>query len=747
MTSWGSSADVSDLPPFDPNGYRKRVLAAVERRGGPDTSDPFELYDLPLDSDLDDEVVAARVAEVWAFWQRQRDHPRYRALVALLVETHAARSAELRDAQSRRAAAGRARARREEREAARYALLDAAIARLVQRHGGVPRDKVAGLAEVGALGGLTREEVAARVRRHRMLGPSVGPERRRQVRALLDEFGRLTGAAAPPTLLVLLGLPPSATEQQVSAGWTAWRTRARELPAGRLRAVVDELLVHVADLLAPGRTAVEAYLDAVAVEVGEYLRPRVRAAVLVEDRLVADDHAHLLAEAADRGLDERRAAVVIAELAAELSAVVEPVPGRPGGRADRSPDGGRAGAAGGAGWPGGPAGAAGGVGRAGAGSAGGPGGAAGGVGRAGAGSPGGPAGATGAGSAGGQPARPPGTGPTGPTPGAQAPELLRRARAALRAGRPREAWELVDAAMVAAGPGTGTGHARMAAQARALSDEIAAVLADAQRRLGEADAAAADRRWVAAAVELDDLARTASDVVPDLEERRSRARAEVVRAGERLAAALAGAEAERAAALRAVLADCRDHEGAREALDQFAVVPPAPPAWVNAARDLRGDVVVLWAPSTSHGVTYRVRRMHPDGTWQVVGRVTDSSIEDGGAPPGVEAPIYAVAAIQAGRTSTETRSDSAAAAVGPAAPAGVLAVRAADGTVDVTWTPVSGDVEYRVRRLDGDRWSVVGRTRATRMQDGGAPWGTLPVYAVSAARAGVRSAEGRSDGG
>ena len=126
----------------------------------------------------DDTVVAARVAEVWAFWQRQRDHPRYRALVALLVETHAARSAELLDADTRRGAAARARARREERETARYALLDAAISRLVQRHGGVPRDKVAGLEEVGALGGLTPDEVATRVRRHRMLGPSIGAERR-----------------------------------------------------------------------------------------------------------------------------------------------------------------------------------------------------------------------------------------------------------------------------------------------------------------------------------------------------------------------------------------------------------------------------------------------------------------------------------------------------------------------------------------------------------------------------------------
>ena len=126
-----------------------------------------------------------------------------------------------------------------------------------------------------------------------------------------------------------------------------------------------------------------------------------------------------------------------------------------------------------------------------------------------------------------------------------------------------------------------------------------------------------------------------------------------------------------------MLAACRDHDGARQALAETTVTPPDPPAWVNAARDLRGDVVVLWAPSTAHGVTYRVRRMRPDGTWQVVGRVPAASIEDGGAPPGVEAPVYAVAAIQAGRTSAETRSDSAPATLGPTAPVGVLAVRAA----------------------------------------------------------------------
>ena len=320
----------------------------------------------------------------------------------------------------------------------------------------------------------------------------------------------------------------------------------------------------------------------------------------------------------------------------------------------------------------------------------------------------------------------------------------------------------LDAALDAAVGRSATG------QARALSDEVDAVLAEADRRGAAAAQAAAQRRWVAALDDLDHLARTAADAVPDLEERRTQARAAVARADGRVAAAQAGAPAERAAALRAVLAECRDHAGARDALEALIAVGPEAPAWVSAARDDRGDVMVLWAPSTIGGVTYRVRRMQPDGTWQVIGRVPDSSIEDGGAPPGVEAPIYAVSAIQSGRTSTETRSDAVperrgadrsgrATAMGPttttapvlAAPTGVLAVRAGDGTVEVTWTPVAsaGAVEYRVRRLGGDRWRVIGRTRTTRMQDGGAPAGVVPVYSVSAASGGVRSAEGRSDGG
>lgn len=699
---------------FDPNDYRKRVLAAVDKRGGPEASDPFELYDLPVDVDLDgwdDARVAERVAEVWGFWQRQRDHPKYRVLVGLLVEGHAARSAELLDGGRRRLAAVRVRAQRQQRDAARFELLDGAVSRLVERYGGIPRDKVAGLDEVGALSGLTPGEVAVRLRRHRVVdavavaepgpqAPAIGPERRRQVAALLDEFGRLTEAVAPPTLLVLLGLAPTASPEQVRASAAAWRSRARELPPERLRAVVDELLVHVGELIEPGLESRETYLDSVAADVADHLRPRVRAAVLVEDHLVAEDHEHLVAEAIARGLDRERATALLAALAAELGTTIEfrwtdaqPPEARP---AD---------------------------------------------------APGTPRRAARTG---------PAEGATGPPPAQERErpwaEPLRAARAALRAGRPVQAQALVAEAQHHAGVDG-------ASPVRAMADEVAAVIADAQLRRRAAVAAAAAGRWVEALDQLEHIDRTAADVPgpDDLGALLTRARAAVERADRDTATAQGLPEPERARALLAVLSACTDHPAALAAL--AALAPPEPPGWVSAVRDARGDVVtVLWEPSGTPEVVYRVSRCRPDGSWQVLGRVTDTSLQDGGAPPGADAPVYAVVALQGGRSSAETRSDAVTVppstaghpvedGIGPPPPCDVRVARIGGGSVQVTWSAhATGDVEYRVRRRCADgNWRVVGRTRATVIEDGGAPAGELPVYAVSAAVGGARSTETRSD--
>ncbi|ODU05561.1 MAG: hypothetical protein ABS81_07315 [Pseudonocardia sp. SCN 72-86] len=650
------------LEPFDPNGYRKRVLAAVDRRGGPDTSDAFELYDIPVDAaaagTLDDAAVVARVEEVWGFWQRQRDHPKYRVLVAELVATHDARSADLRDPGQRRVAALQARTMREQRDAARYQLLDAAIGRLVDRHGGVPADKVEGLHDVGALAGLDRAEVTARLNRHRLLpataapapdAPAVGPERRRQIRALLDEFGRLTGGGSPPpTLLALLGLGAEAGPEEVSERAAGWRARARELPPDRLRVVVDELLVHVADLLEAGPRAIAGYLAAVQADAADTLWPQVRAAVLVEDRLVAEDHAHLVEAAVEAGLDRASAATLVARLAAELGAEVEPLPGA---APPRRPD---------------------------------------------------PA--------------PPRTGPD-----------LREVRRTLRDGRPRAAAALLgDVRDLDGAPGT---------QARALSAEIETVLAEAARTWLVIDSARAANRWVEAASLADRLRHTASDV-PAADGRTvadavAEADGRVAAADRDFARVPAGPPVERLRALRQVLESCVDHAAAFAALSDGAS-PPCP-AWVSAARDARGAVLVLWEPTAEAGVTHKVERLTPDGAWRAVGRTTDAAIEDGGAPPGVEAPVYRVTALRDGLTSEPVRSDDVPPTVagqGGPEPSQVRVERVAGGGVHVSW---AGDpaARYRVRRRRADGgWSVLGRVQGTSIDDGNVPLGNLPVYEV-----------------
>ncbi|MGZ9825587.1 hypothetical protein ACXYTP_01640 [Tsukamurella ocularis] len=332
------------MPPFDPNDYRKRVLAAVARRGGPERTDAFELYDVPLDdaARLTDAEVAARLDEVWGFWQRQRDHPKYRSLVARLVDEHAERSAPLRSAASRAAEAARVRAERDERDAARYEILDTAVALLVERYGGVPAEKVPGLEEIGALGGLTAAEVATRLRRHRVLpdaapapSPQAAPggltvQRRAQIRALLTEWSELCGESVP-TLFALLGLGITDANDVVEIRDRAAvvHRRAREMGPGRGRAVLDELGVHVREVLTVGPLA-DAYARAVVEDATEMLRPKVRAAILIEDRLIGPDYEYLAGEGEEQGLDRATVERVLAELAAEYGGGVgHPPPGAP----------------------------------------------------------------------------------------------------------------------------------------------------------------------------------------------------------------------------------------------------------------------------------------------------------------------------------------------------------------------------------------------------------------------------------
>ncbi|WP_336500374.1 hypothetical protein [Candidatus Frankia alpina] len=300
---------------FDSDDYRRRVLAVVHRRGGAEHSDPFEIYDIPLAEvdTLDDAAVRARIAEVWAFWQRSRDHPRYRGVIIGLLDLHTELSTALADRTTRLTLRDRVAAVRAARDDERFAALDAAVTRLVARFGGIPADRVAGLRTWAATQGIDESAFAMRTRRHRIVpvSPAGGSGDRprpepipaevlRQIRADLDELGRITASATPRSLFDLLGVSPGAPREQIRRLRDEALMRNRARRPDRRRALLDDLLAAVGALLAEGDP--DAYLDALAAATSERLRPRVAAAVLVEDALLAAEAAELVAEAEADGL-------------------------------------------------------------------------------------------------------------------------------------------------------------------------------------------------------------------------------------------------------------------------------------------------------------------------------------------------------------------------------------------------------------------------------------------------------------
>lgn len=330
---------------FDSDDYRRRVLAVVHRRGGAEHSDPFEIYDIPLAEvdTLDDAAVRARIAEVWAFWQRSRDHPRYRGVIIGLLDLHTELSTALADRTTRLTLRDRVAAVRAARDDERFAALDAAVTRLVARFGGIPADRVAGLRTWAATQGIDESAFAMRTRRHRIVpvSPAGGSGDRprpepipaevlRQIRADLDELGRITASATPRSLFDLLGVSPGAPREQIRRLRDEALMRNRARRPDRRRALLDDLLAAVGALLAEGDP--DAYLDALAAATSERLRPRVAAAVLVEDALLAAEAAELVAEAEADGLDPQRARAVVGALAREQGVTAPSLPPPAGGR-------------------------------------------------------------------------------------------------------------------------------------------------------------------------------------------------------------------------------------------------------------------------------------------------------------------------------------------------------------------------------------------------------------------------------
>ncbi|MBL7546843.1 hypothetical protein I6A60_02960 [Frankia sp. AgB1.9] len=596
------------MGPFDANDYRSRVLGPIHARGGVEHSDPFEIYDIPLAeaTTLDDAAVSAQIDAVWAFWQRSRDHPRYRGVIDALLRQHPELAAALRGRRARVELAQVVAQARAEREDERFATVAAAADRLVERFGGLPEDKIPGLRLIATGAGVDAAEFDRRIAGYPRV-PAGTPERTtrrsvprqvlRQVRADLDELGRIVGEDAPRSLFDLLGVPPGSDLATVRSARDGAATRNRARRPDRRRALIDDLLAAVTTLLLDGDP--EAYLDALAAAAADLLRPRLAAVLLVEDRLLPADAALLVTAARGEGLDRARAEAVVRALAREAGvdeAVITQVPEQeqaqgsaPERRTRPTP-------------------------------------------------------------ARGTTREPVATSGHAASAAATAGrsrhgsdqdwrEILEQARVLLDAGAPIAAHERLAHALEIAGTAT--------QPIRALGEAIESVIRrahDGWARLTQAVAAHRLEQARQLAAELSRIARDVpgpdgadlATVTVEVEERHQRA-------GELLAAAAAAAPAERAALAMAALELAADSDEARALLLESLLPPGA-----LAVRRAAGAVEVSWVPSPTPGVHYRVLRIGTDGSSRAVGVTATTRIDDGGVPAEATLPGYEVRAGIAG---------------------------------------------------------------------------------------------------
>lgn len=574
------------------NDYRKRVLAPIEARGGMDATDPFEVYDLPLESaaELSDAQVAARLEQVWALWQKQRDHPKYRGLVIALLESHEHSCQQLATAHGRQELAKRAVAFREQRDGERFAQLDAAVRRLVDRFGGLPRGKVEGLRALAVHSGIGVEDFEGRIRRYRLIDDAPAAPAAavadlsgvyRQIRADLDELGQLDSEPAPASLYALIGLPAGAAPQRVRAQRDALAVRNRERRPDRRRALVDDLLAAVTSLLVEGDP--QAYLAALVADVTVMLRPRVAAAILIEDALTIADHEVLLAAAEEAGLDRPRAVQVLADLAREHGvsapeALTPAVPPATSATTTGPPS-----------------------------------------------SPSSPQSQS-------QP-------PAAPVSSAAWQQELTRARAALRSGLLLSAQRHVQAARSSAG--------QMLPPIRALDDEVGRRIAEAKDAWRAVERSLSSSLLDQAAAQLESLVSGASEILSPAGEAAAavlaRVRDDLAHIDSALSAAAALTGDARERALLSLAVGASGHPAVLAALTS---IPPAAPMGVTARR-VSGGVVVSWRASGSIGeIAYRVLRREGDGTAKALGSTAALSFET--SSPDGPLPEFVVVARRAG---------------------------------------------------------------------------------------------------
>jgi hypothetical protein len=320
----------TEVGAFDATGYRQRVLATLRGASRLDLSDPFFVVDLPVDVD-DEALIRARIVALVGFWNKERS-PNYKALTAELARHRSDLEAVLLDSAARAAAATAVRAARAAADADRYGALDALAEKLAARYQGIPRSRLPNLAKLAKSKGLDDAAFAAWAARQQIIEDGGGAEPlpisvRAQIRADLDELGRLTGDSAhSATLWTLLELPPAATAGEIAVKHAELIADNERRQHDHQMTVTANVLTYVKQHLMTGDRA--PYTASLAEDAKDRLRDSVAERVIVDGELSATDYEACVRKVIGYGygLTSEQARNVVRHVATDLGATLAVAP-------------------------------------------------------------------------------------------------------------------------------------------------------------------------------------------------------------------------------------------------------------------------------------------------------------------------------------------------------------------------------------------------------------------------------------